>query len=295
MLGHIIKCNQPHHAPALSCHLVISTLSSSAKALSLDTKDMLSPISLSTETSSSDNGELPLPHTVDKLQTSWHAFHRDPNDDLVIQSEEGILFRASSYHLTRARYVPRADIANILCFHPSTIPIRRCRRCRVERWKWRWHRHRHCLWLWLWLLADVKTSGAFSPMFDLPPSPCSSRTTPIQLDYPCAVISSFLDLIAVAVPFEPSTSFDETIALLTLLEHLDCERLVLSVISRLIPAAKEDDKPWDLFVFAGTRNHLHLARAALELMTHRHVEELFATDKKWFAELRRLPTNGGSS
>ncbi|GFZ51846.1 hypothetical protein JCM24511_09614 [Saitozyma sp. JCM 24511] len=197
---------------------------------------MLSPISLSTETSSSDNGELPLPNTADKLQTSWHAFHRDPNDDLVIQSKEGILFRASSYHLARA-------------------------------------------------------SGAFSSMFDLPPSPCSSRTTPIKLDYPCAVISSFLDLIAVAVPFEPSTSFDETIALLTLLEHLDCERLVLSVISRLIPAAKEDDKPWDLFVFAGTRNHLHLARAALELMTHRHVEELFATDKKWFAELRRLPKN----
>jgi hypothetical protein len=126
-------------------------------------------------------------------------------------------------------------------------------------------------------------------MFHLPPSPCSSRSIPIQLDYPSAIISSFLDLVSVAGPFQPSTGFDETIALLILLEHLDCDRLIPSVLARLIPAAKEDDKPWYLFVFAGVRKHLQLARKALELMTHRHVEELFATDRKWFAELRRLP------
>ncbi|RSH85577.1 hypothetical protein EHS25_003716 [Saitozyma podzolica] len=172
---------------------------------------MLSPISLSAGTALSDDCK-PC-HTADK---QWHAFHRDPNDDLVIQSEEGVLFRASSYHL-------------------------------------------------------AQSSGAFSSMFELPPSPSSSGTIPIQLDYPSATISSFLDLIS----------------------HLDCKRLVPGVINRLIPAAKEDDRQWELFVFAGTRDHLHLARAALGLMTHRHVEELFATDKKWFAELRRLPKNWG--
>jgi hypothetical protein len=84
-------------------YLLSSTFSSSAHAHSLDT--------LSAETTSSDNAE--PSHSADKHQTRWHPFHSDPNDDIVIQSEEGVFFRASSYHLAQARYVARLDIVGI--------------------------------------------------------------------------------------------------------------------------------------------------------------------------------------
>ena len=54
--------------------------------------------------------------TTQKSQ-KWHDYHNDPEAKLILQSSDGVLFRASGWRLSKARYVPRV----VLSKHGSPV------------------------------------------------------------------------------------------------------------------------------------------------------------------------------
>ena len=61
----------------------------------------------------------------------WHDFYCDPTDDLVIQSNNNMLFRASSWRLAEARFVK--DFAGHMSDSLTPFSARSSRACAKRR------------------------------------------------------------------------------------------------------------------------------------------------------------------
>ncbi|WVQ62555.1 uncharacterized protein L199_000697 [Kwoniella botswanensis] len=124
-----------------------------------------------------------------------------------------------------------------------------------------------------WRLA--RSSTFFAGLFDLPP-PTSTHTSypknllslvePIEVEFFAEVIDLFLNLINVSKPSIPSSAFPQTLDLLELCDRYDVNENIQGLVrDRLL--MQTEDRQWQLLIWSGKRNDIHMAREALRRMS----------------------------
>ncbi|KAK6905347.1 hypothetical protein I204_05297 [Kwoniella mangroviensis CBS 8886] len=124
-----------------------------------------------------------------------------------------------------------------------------------------------------WRLA--RSSTFFAGLFDLPP-PTPGQTSypkdllslvePIEMEFFAEVIDLFLNLINVSKPSIPSSAFPQTMDLLELCDKYDVNENIQGLVrDRLL--MQIGDRQWQLLIWSGKRNDIHMAGEALPRMT----------------------------
>jgi hypothetical protein len=96
----------------------------------------------------------------------------------------------------------------------------------------------------------------------------------------------FLNLASVSQPFTRNTDLIDTKSLLALVEHLDCDTLKPIVLKRFYQLALYE--PFEVLVFASSRNDVIMARRAMGFVTEFQARSLYRNGKDWSASLGRL-------
>lgn len=110
-------------------------------------------------------------------------------------------------------------------------------------------------------------------LLDVDKAQRESASEPIEFDYSSTIIAAFLDLAMVAHPNASHLSFQICQSLYNFVEQFDCQRLLPLVHRQLFASASAT--PFQLFIFASTRDDWDLGRAALARMNEQTTTRLY--------------------